>query len=537
MVCILGYMTKSDYFCAVFKANMQVNSPIQLYPMMRLVVPMILGIAVADMWMDDYRLWFGVMLLSFIIVVMLRNKPLWQTTVMMIFFFIFGGWDSSYQHHAEEVMWPRAQMEYQAAVVGQPVVRNKVVECDLRLAAEGSPLVKAYILKDANSKKIKLGDGITALSEIQKPYNRYPNSKFDYARYLRVHGYQGTTFIYKTDWCPDEVSLEKLSLLERTKLQFMMWRAHLLDYYRRVGFDGQQYAVLAALTLGEKSNISKDVKDEYSQAGASHILALSGLHLGIIFVVLTWIFPKRRFKILSTIAIISSIWMFVFLSGVSPSVVRAAVMLTIYAMVEMLNRDKISLNTLALAAFVMLVANPMNLYDVGFELSFVAVLSIVLFYEPINGLISRRYFLLNKVWSLVAVSTAAQIGTFPLVIYYFGRFPVYFLLTNMLVVPAATLALYSTILMMALTPIPVVQSIVAMVPAYIVEVMNNGVRWVNRLPGSTIEGLHPTSLIVMMIYVVILTLYSFSVKHTYRRLELSLGSVLLLLVVCLLGLL
>jgi competence protein ComEC len=179
----------------------------------------------------------------------------------------------------------------------------------------------------------------------------------------------------------------------------------------------------------------------------------------------------------------------------------------------------------------------MNLYDVGFELSFVAVLSIVLFYEPINGLISRRYFLLNKVWSLVAVSTAAQIGTFPLVIYYFGRFPVYFLLTNMLVVPAATLALYSTILMMALTPIPVVQSIVAMVPAYIVEVMNNGVRWVNRLPGSTIEGLHPTSLIVMMIYVVILTLYSFSVKHTYRRLELSLGSVLLLLVVCLLGLL
>ena len=231
--------------------------------------------------------------------------------------------------------------------------------------------------------------------------------------------------------------------------QFLEWRSVLLEKYHEWGVGDEAYGVVAAMTLGDKKAIDKDTKETYRVAGASHILALSGLHLMIIYSVITLLVGWMRFRLLSQVIIVLAIWAFALLTGLSPSVTRSAAMITVYALLSLGYRERMSVNTLAFVAIIMLIISPSMLYDVGFQLSFMAVLSIVLWHPLLNGLIplhvQQRHHWLSSLWGLVTVSTAAQIGTAPLVAYYFGRLPVWFLLSNFIVIPLATVVLYLTL--------------------------------------------------------------------------------------------
>ena len=185
--------------------------------------------------------------------------------------------------------------------------------------------------------------------------------------------------------------------------------------------------------------------------------------------------------------IIVCIWLYVFLVGMTVSVVRSAVMITVYALLSLGHRDKMSVNTLAFAAIVMLLFNPLSLFDVGFQLSFLAVL-----------LMDHRVF--KWLWTMLSVSCAAQIGVAPLIVYYFGRFSCFFLLTNLLVVPAATLILYLSLVVLLIPSL-------AYLLIYMVDTLNHLLTWVATLPGVSIEGLHPTLLQVSMVYVIIMAVY------------------------------
>ena len=167
------------------------------------------------------------------------------------------------------------------------------------------------------------------------------------------------------------------SRLSRSKAFFLLQRDRLLQRLSDGGIEGDAYAVVAAMALGDKSALTKELKDMYSLTGASHVLALSGLHLGIIYMLLSLLVRGRRWLMLSQLFLIISIWGFVFLVGMSMSVVRAAIMLSVYALLSLGHRDKMSVNTLAFTAIVMLMMNPMSLFDVGFQLSFMAVFSIL----------------------------------------------------------------------------------------------------------------------------------------------------------------
>ena len=145
-----------------------------------------------------------------------------------------------------------------------------------------------------------------------------------------------------------------VSRLDRSKTYFLAQRAKLLDRLSESGVDGSVYAVVAAMTLGDKSQLTKELRDTYAVSGASHILALSGLHLGIIYTLLSLLLSRRRWQVISQVVIIVCIWLFVFLVGMSASVVRSAVMITVYALLSLGHRDKMSVNTLAFAAIVML---------------------------------------------------------------------------------------------------------------------------------------------------------------------------------------
>lgn len=301
-----------------------------------------------------------------------------------------------------------------------------------------------------------------------------------------------------------EISHQQMSRIDRSKTFFLRQRVKLLERLQGEGLEGDAYAVVAAMALGDKSALTKDLKNVYSLTGASHVLALSGLHLGIIYTLISFLIVGRRWQMVSQLICILSIWTFVFLVGMSVSVVRSAIMLTIYALLSLGHRDKMSVNTLAFAALVMLVVSPRSLFDIGFQMSFMAVLSILLWMPVFMGVFSERFLMEHSWvkwgWGMMAVSVAAQTGVAPLIAYYFGRFSSYFLLTNFIVIPAATLILY---LSLAVLLIPSL----AYLLIYIVTKLNAVLSYIATIPGASIDGLHPTLLQVSMVYVIILAVY------------------------------
>ena len=280
----------------------------------------------------------------------------------------------------------------------------------------------------------------------------------------------------------------------------------MLGHYQTSGLDEQNYAIVAAMTLGDKSMLSKETKDMYSVSGASHVLALSGLHLSIIFGLLTLVFGgRKKQRVTSLLLTILTVWFYVFLTGMSSSVMRSAIMLTVYAFTSLLNRNKMSLNTLALTAIIMLVFNPLSLWDVGFQLSFMAVLAILLLYQPIESWIPRRLLnksvLCTKIWGTMAVSIAAQMGTAPLVAYYFGRFSTYFLLTNLIAIPLTIVILYVACLLFILLPFPLLQGWVAKALVTISHLLNTFLSIIASWPGASIENIDINRWQLLLIYV------------------------------------
>ena len=297
---------------------------------------------------------------------------------------------------------------------------------------------------------------------------------------------------------------QTVSRIDRSKTYFMQQREKLLDRFSENGIDGDAYAVVAAMSLGDKSALSRDLKDTYSVSGASHVLALSGLHLGIIYMLLSVFLPRRRWPALSQLLIILMVWAFVFLVGMSVSVVRSAVMLTMYGLLSIGHRDKMSVNALAFTAIAMLMWNPSWLFDVGFQMSFMAVLAILMFVPLFEDVFSAEYLMEHRwvkwIWGMVAVSCSAQLGVAPLIAFYFGRFSTYFLLTNFVVVPAAMLILWLSIVVLLFPSL-------AYILLYIVNALNAILLKITTIPGSSIDGLHPNVLQVVLIYILIFCTY------------------------------
>lgn len=295
-----------------------------------------------------------------------------------------------------------------------------------------------------------------------------------------------------------------MSRLDNSKAYFLNQRGMLLDRLADSGVDGDAYAVVAAMALGDKSALTHEIRDTYSVSGASHVLALSGLHLGIIYGLLWLLLPHRRWPAVSQTLILIAIWLYVLLVGMPVSVVRSAVMLTVYGILSIAHRNKMSVNALAFTAIIMLLWNPEWLFDIGFQLSFMAVLAILLFVPVFEDMFSAQYLQehrwFRRVWGMVAVSVSAQIGVAPLIAYYFGRLSTYFLLTNFIVLPAAYLILGLSLIVLLFPSL-------AYILLYIVDTLNAVLLRITAIPGSSIDGFHPNVLQVVLTYVIIFCIY------------------------------
>lgn len=295
---------------------------------------------------------------------------------------------------------------------------------------------------------------------------------------------------------------QRPTLFNRSRQRMLRERDQLAERYLRAGLSDDGFSIVAAMTLGDKSVLSRDLKETYSITGASHVLALSGLHLGIIYWLITLLTVGRRWRIVSQVVTILAIWAFAFLTGLSTSIVRSATMLTVYGLMAVGYRQGASVNVLAFTAIVMLVVSPLAVYDVSFQLSFLAVLAILLFHPLFFQLVPLPWLQAHPVvkwlWGMTTLSLAAQIGVAPLIAFYFHRFSVWFLLANFIVIPCAYLILVGGLLLL-LTNLP----LVAVVLAKVASLMNGALAALSALPLSSIDGLHPTVVQTVLVYVII----------------------------------
>lgn len=366
----------------------------------------------------------------------------------------------------------------EAVVFSEPSEKNKTIAMDLLLPDEGRQ-VRCYLWKDERSRQIVLGHS------------------------LLVKG-ADRGFVRSTDWQFGGHGFSKLSRSERLRMWFLEWRHQLLNRYKALQADDDQYAVLAAMTLGDKSTLNKELREVYSVTGASHVLALSGLHMGIIFLLLYRLTLGRRHFLLSQVVIVLGLWAFAFLTGLSSSVVRSATMISGYVLFSVMGRQRNPINLLCFTAIIMLLVNPQSLYDIGFQLSFTAVLSILLWLPLIERFLPENYFVTRRfqhfLYSTVSMSLAAQLAVAPLIAYYFGRFSTYFLLTNFIVIPAATVILYGVLLV-------VVLPMLGPVLLWVVGILNKALEWMSQMPYSCIDGLHPSVLQICLFYIGVISLY------------------------------
>lgn len=356
--------------------------------------------------------------------------------------------------------------------------------------------------------------GVKHFSILKEPENFYNDSHFNYERWLKCHGYKAETFIGINRWSLCNVSANNLPFTERVRIRLLMkidkfWK-HYLQPMEELGTDHNKgIAIVAAMTLGDKSMINKKMKEDFSTAGASHILALSGLHLGIIYWILTiFLGRKNRRNIIQQTIILMFIWTYVIMAGMPTSIIRAATMLTIYTLAGITNRDKMSLNALALTAIIMLATNPLSLWDTGFQLSFMAMFGILTINKNLYRALSPKTIIGKWLWANIAISISAQIATAPLAAYYFGRISCYFILVNIIVIPLATIIVAGTITAWLATLIYSSFAILFYGVSEVAQFMYSYVYWTSSLHGASIEDINIQSWQVVLYYqLMIITLF------------------------------
>ena len=490
---------------------MKLSDKIQLYPFVRITLFLIAGILLSSAVHPSALSCFAATVLLLIAALFFRKSGTLQSIILLLCFMTLGAGSYSLDKISSDVNLPESMVQYKALIISEPHEHGRVLMCDM-LITDGrlkGLRIRASVLKDTvnnNYLHLKTGSGMIAKSRLETPKNFYKNSNFDYASWLKEKGYVATTFIFWRNWHETKVEKADIPLIERFRLWIGGVRYDMLKQYAHLGIEDQAYAVLAAMTLGDKSEIDKETKNVYSVTGASHVLAVSGLHLGIIYVILTFLFGRRRW-LLGQIVIMFLIWFYAALTGLSPSVVRAATMLTLYSIGSLAGEDKLSINTLCVAAFFMLLVKPMYLWDISFQMSFIAMAGISLFYLPFYKLIPQiNNKVLNFIWGMFCVSLAAQMFTFPLIAYYFGRFSCYSLLTNFIVVPAASGILYLAFAVFVLSPLPALQNIAGWMLNGLVQFLNAALTRISSFPGASVEGIHISTAQTVIIYFMIVCL-------------------------------
>ena len=358
--------------------------------------------------------------------------------------------------------------------------------------------ILVYFEKSEVAKSLQPGDNIIFNVSPERLKNRGNPFEFDYKKYLERKRIYRQLYLPADEW--QKVNTRASFSLTILAEQF---REKLLDIYREQHLGKAQFDILSALTLGYKRGLDPEIKTVFAAAGAMHVLAVSGLHVGIIYGVLLFLlgFLKRRKsgRLFFVLITLFSLWAYAFITGLSPSVERAATMFSLLVIGENLKRRINVYNSLAASALLLLLINPNNLFEAGFQLSYSAVFGIV-FLQP---RLAKTVNVKNKVgrffWILLTVSIAAQIATFPITLYYFNQFPTYFWLSNLLVIPAVSILIPLGLSLLVFARVPFIAHILSSLVSFLIRGVYFILQQIEQLPFSV---LHESVNTVELIFII-----------------------------------
>jgi competence protein ComEC len=379
-----------------------------------------------------------------------------------------------------------------------------VIHNDSIIAGRGKILL--YFAKDSLLPTLQYGDKILLNKNLQRIKNSGNPGAFNYERYASFQSVFHNVFLKDKDW----IKLDDKKAQWFNQFIFSA-RANILAILRKnIPAGKDELGIAEALLIGYTNDLDKDLVQAYSNTGVVHIIAISGMHLGLIYVMLVWLFARipfiKKSNLLQVILILSCLWLFSLLTGAAASVVRSAVMFTFIAIGKNFAKRSSIYNSLAASAFVMLCYNPYYLWDVGFQLSYLAVVGIIVFQKPIYNWFYVKNNWLDKCWKLMAISLAAQLLTFPVCIYYFHQFPNLFLFTNIIAVPLSSIILFGEIALVAFSWVPFLGLYLGKIIGWLVMTMNEIIRWFSQLPHAVWDRIPATVLTTLMLYAIVIGL-------------------------------
>lgn len=424
-----------------------------------------------------------------------------------------------------------AHYVYTGTITKIPTAKPTTIQLQILLDDYDRKVI-AYIPQDSLARQIQAGQHITFFSKIE-PFPQIGDiHNFNYNQYIYNQGYVGVTFISDDMWeISNQQSLSPIILAERCREQ-------ILHFYASLHLNQEEHDLLSALTLGYTTNLSEDVLNAFRTTGTAHILAVSGLHIGILYIILVWLLsPIKNHRIRQPL-VLALLWIYIFIVGLPPSAIRAGVMLSLVGLANISSVRTYTLNSIFVAAFFILLIDPISLFDLSFQLSFMAVLSLCLFMPIFENLWEPRNKILRTIYNTLCISLVAQIGILPLSLYYFGSLPSYFLLANLLIVPLLSVIFYDILLFIFFTILEalllsdtkwlstIALSVFKLLANWILAV----VRCVESLPYSNISNIHITLFTVAILFAIILFVRLYLAKASSISLMCIMTLCLLLLI-------
>ena len=390
--------------------------------------------------------------------------------------------------------------------------------------------VLLYFKKDSTTPTLQYGSQIVFVKTLNTIANAGNPGGFNYARYCMFQNITYQAFL-------NDNSFITLPTTKTNWLQLLIINAQtkVLSILKNNIKGTQELGVAEALLIGYRNDLDKNLVQQYSNTGVVHIIAISGLHLGMIYFLLLLLFkPFAKFqltKFIKPIVILIVLWGFSCMAGAAPSILRSAVMFTFLVIAESCNKRTNMYNSLTASAFVILLINPFSLWDVGFQLSYTAVLSIVIFQKHINNWFYFKNKLLHAIWKLNAITLSAQFLTLPIVLYHFHQFPTLFIVTNIFAVPFSGIILYDCLLLLITSFIPAISTLVGKSVELAIWLLNQFIITADALPYSVYKAIQINNAQVWFLFIVIAAFAYWLMKKSTIALLIGLVGILFFLII------
>jgi len=466
-------------------------------------------------------------------------KQRWTGGFLIHLILFFAGWIclASYNelNHADH--FSKKQADYLVIKISnEPAKSNgvfrfkaeveQVVDHGKQVRSSGNLLVA---VKDSAAAGLYYGDELlipSSYKSVDPPLNP---AEFNYKRYLANQNIHYQEFLY-----PGQYKIINKHAGNPIVAYSLRLRQRLVEKFKQNMHSSEAIAVASTLILGYKADLSNDVLQAYSRTGTIHVLSVSGAHVAILFILLEFAFSfLNQFKhgrTIKTTLIVLIIWYYALLTGFSPAVCRAAVMISMVIIGKTYNRAINTLNIMAISAFFLLLYDPLFLADVGFQLSYLAVCGLIILQPIVYKWFRFKNKCADRLWALCSVSIAAQVITFPLSAFYFHQFPVYFLISNLFIIIPSAIIMYDGIAYILLGSIPFLGKILGFILEKTILMMDNVLSWIEHTPFAGIYKIWITPLEYLLLYAVIIAAFYFMYDRKVWLLRTALVSALLLAV-------